>query len=346
MLRPIGWLGRLTSKAVRRQQLKDDCIETSINFDSLKEFEYKQVLGTGSFAQVNLVQHIQTGKLFALKVMDKQTIIDLRQVTHVINEKDILAILSHPNLVKLRGSFNDSTNIYLLLDFEPGGEFFSYLNQVVRVPENSAIFYVGCVFLALEYLHENKVVFRDVKPENLLLDSAGYLKLTDFGFAKYLPSSTNTLCGTPQYLAPEIVLGEPYGFEVDWWALGILMYEMIVGNPPFLDVSATHTYKKIVRGKFTFPSNISNAAKDLMTRLLKVNPKDRLGSNGSAEIKAHPWFNNFDWSALAVGELESPYVPSHDEHNAAQHFSEYSESSTGTRTTSLSENTTNSFGEF
>ncbi|KAJ1558100.1 camp-dependent protein kinase catalytic subunit [Nowakowskiella sp. JEL0078] len=193
---------------------------------NLDDFHIQNTLGTGSFGRVHLVRMKSTGKYYAMKVLRKSEIVKLRQVEHTINEKNILEQLDFAFLVNLHGTFQDSINLYFVMDFVSGGELFSYLRRVGRFPDQVAKFYAAEVVLAFEYLHSKDVIYRDLKPENLLLDSSGHLKITDFGFAKLVPDVTWTLCGTPDYLAPEIIQSKGYGRAVDWWALGVLIYEV------------------------------------------------------------------------------------------------------------------------
>ena len=192
------------------------------------------VLGVGTFGRVKLVVHTPTDTPYALKCMRKGQIIALKQVEHVMNEKKILAMCDHPFLLRLAGAYQDSDEIYMLLELALGGELFTILRERVMFDEPVARFYAANVCAAFEYLHDRKIVYRDLKPENLLLDSDGYLKVVDFGFAKIISERTWTLCGTPEYLAPEIISNKGHNLSVDWWALGILIFEMLHGTPPFV----------------------------------------------------------------------------------------------------------------
>jgi hypothetical protein len=196
---------------------------------SLKDFEFKSTLGTGSFGRVRLAKHIPTGKICAVKMLKKSEIIRLKQVEHILAEKAILQSLDHPFIVNLHGSFQDRKYLYLIMEFVVGGEFFTHLRRAGRFNNDSSCFYAAQIVLIFQYLHSKDVVYRDLKPENLLLDHTGNIKLTDFGFAKKVDYRTWTLCGTPEYIAPEILLNKGHGKPVDWWALGILIYEMLAG---------------------------------------------------------------------------------------------------------------------
>jgi len=208
----------------------------------------------------------------------------------------------------------------MLMEAVQGGELFSRLQTsptpgYISVPH--ALFYTACVLDAFEYLHSYSILYRDLKPENLLVDAAGYLKVVDFGFAKIVRDRTYTLCGTPEYLAPELVQGRGHGYGVDWWAVGVLLYEMLSGYSPFADHEANDQvtiYKNILRGKLRFPSAFRDAAaKDLVTRLLTANPSQRLGclKGGGADVKAHPFFAGLavDWDALQRKTVTPPIRP-------------------------------------
>jgi serine/threonine protein kinase len=194
---------------------------------SLADLQLHCTLGTGSFGRVHLAKLKSTGKYYALKALSKVDVVKMKQVEHTINEKNILEAAQFPFIIHLLGTFQDTQHIYLLLDYICGGELFSFLRRSGTFPNHVARFYASEIALAFEYLHSKNIIYRDLKPENLLLDKEGHLKITDFGFAKFVPDNiTWTLCGTPDYLAPEIIQSRGYGKAVDWWALGILIYEV------------------------------------------------------------------------------------------------------------------------
>jgi len=213
----------------RRQTLKLAPRTLPLSISCLQEFILGDALGTGSFARVNIAKHSRTGKIFAMKIMCKREIVRLHQVQHVLSEKQILTRVSHPNIIHAYATFNDNENIYMLLEYVPGGELFRRLHAAERFSEKLTMFYGANIICALEYLHLYGIVFRDLKPENILLSANGYLKIVDFGFAKEIDSKTWSVCGTPEYTAPEIIQNEGHGFDADWWSLGIIVYEMIVG---------------------------------------------------------------------------------------------------------------------
>ncbi|ORX76083.1 Pkinase-domain-containing protein [Anaeromyces robustus] len=293
----------------------------------LDDFVIMQTLGTGSFGRVHLVKHKETGKFYAMKVLVKRQIIESKQVEHTINEKKILETLDHPYMVNLIGSFKDNRNLYIVLEYVCGGELFSYLRQCKRLPNHVARFYAAEVVLAFEHLHSKDIIYRDLKPENLLIDKNGNIKITDFGFAKYVPDVTWTLCGTPDYLAPEIIQSKGYGKAVDWYALGVLIYEMLAGFPPFYDEDQMRLYERILEGRLRWPSYFDPAAKDLIKRLLSPDLTKRYGNlkSGSADIKKHKWFSEIDWKKLAEVKVKAPYIPPFTSEGDASNFDSYPE---------------------
>ncbi|KAJ3346244.1 hypothetical protein HDU83_003277 [Entophlyctis luteolus] len=294
------------------------------------DFKLIKTVGTGSFGRVHLALHINTSIYVALKVLRKHDVVKLKQVEHTLDEKRILEALSNgcPFLVHLYGSFMDNEHLYLVMEYIQGGELFTYLRNMDKLDNEAAKFYAAEVVLAFEYLHSADVVYRDLKPENLLIDTNGHIRVTDFGFAKHLNGLlTHTLCGTPDYLAPEVIQSKGYGKAVDWWALGILIYEMIAGHPPFFDDDPFRLYEKIVACRLAFPPFMHPLAKDLIRRLLTPDLSRRYGNlrDGALDIKLHPWFQGIDWDAMWELRVEAPYIPDvHGDHDTS-HFDEYEE---------------------
>jgi len=232
----------------------------------------------------------------------------------VRNERNVLAaVAGHPFITTLVASFQSLDSLYMVLDYCPGGEVFSYLRRARRFNEPTAQFYAAEIVLILEFLHEHEgVAYRDLKPENILIDAHGHLKLVDFGFAKKVDNrETYTLCGTPEYLAPEVIRNTGHGTAVDWWAFGILVYEFLVGQPPFWDQNPMKIYEQIVDGRLRFPSAMSPHARDLISGLCTVDTSKRLGniSGGAARVKSHPWFAAIDWEKLYRREMDGPIIP-------------------------------------
>merc|ERR1719382_1162681 len=216
--------------------------------------------------------------------------------------------MNNPFLVNLRGTYKDKYKVYFLLDVCLGGELFTILRRRRYFNEATSKFYAGCVVEAFDYMHSRKIIYRDLKPENLVLNDKGYLKVTDFGFAKEVTSKTFTLCGTPDYLAPEIVTGKGHGKAVDWWTLGILIYEMVCSFPPFYDEVPLNTYRKIIKGRPRFPHFCSIAVKRIVKGFLSVRAVKRLGmQKGGVElIRQTMFFEKFDWNELRALKMRAP----------------------------------------
>ncbi|KAL1966101.1 hypothetical protein VTN77DRAFT_4849 [Rasamsonia byssochlamydoides] len=279
---------------------------------SLDDFIIQRTLGTGSFGRVHLVQSRHNHRFYAIKVLKKAQVVKMKQVEHTNDERRMLQRVKHPFLITLWGTFQDSKNLYMVMDFVEGGELFSLLRKSQRFPNPVAKFYAAEVTLALEYLHAQQIIYRDLKPENLLLDRHGHLKITDFGFAKEVPDITWTLCGTPDYLAPEVVASKGYNKSVDWWSLGILIFEMLCGFTPFWDSgSPVKIYENILRGKIKYPPYMHPDAVDLLSQLITPDLTKRLGNlhGGSEDVKNHPWFAEVTWDRLLRKDIDAPYIP-------------------------------------
>ncbi|KEZ41325.1 cGMP-dependent protein kinase [Scedosporium apiospermum] len=310
---------------------------------SLKDFRLIRTLGTGTFARVCLVKPADAPEddhdsVYALKILRKSEVIRLKQLDHVRNERAVLSDVSgHPFITRLIASFSDRDSVYMLLDYIPGGEVFTYLRRMRRFDEPTARFYIAELVLVLEYLHETQggVAYRDLKPENLLLDKDGHIKLVDFGFAKRLgregdrPGETYTLCGTPEYLAPEVIQNKGHTTAVDWWALGILLYEFLTGYPPFWHQNPIEIYKQIVDKAVVFPSEpaLSAEAKDLIRQFCTVDRSKRLGniSGGAARIKEHPFFRDVNWDDVYHRRTNGPIIPPIKAPDDTQCFDRYPE---------------------
>ncbi|EMT64024.1 cAMP-dependent protein kinase type 2 [Fusarium odoratissimum] len=264
------------------------------------------------FGRVHLVQSKHNQRFYAVKVLKKAQVVKMKQVEHTNDERRMLADVKHPFLITLWGTFQDPKNLYMVMDFVEGGELFSLLRKSGRFPNPVAKFYAAEVTLALEYLHSKNIIYRDLKPENLLLDRHGHLKITDFGFAKRVPDKTWTLCGTPDYLAPEVVSNKGYNKSVDWWSLGILIYEMLCGYTPFWDSgSPMKIYENILKGKVKYPAYVNADAQNLLERLITADLTKRLGNlyGGPDDVKTHPWFAEVTWDRLARKDIDAPYTP-------------------------------------
>jgi len=292
------------------------------------QFKLQKTLGTGAFGRVRFVTHIPTGKHYALKTLKKAAIIKMKQVDHIMSEKQILSEMSHPFIVNLYGTFHDFQYIHMVLEYVVGGEFFTHLRKAGRFDNDQSCFYASQITAIFEYCHSRNIVYRDLKPENILISADGYCKLTDFGFAKVIEHRTYTLCGTPEYIAPEVLLNKGHGKPVDWWTLGILIYEMIVGYPPFVDEDPMGIYQKILSGKIIFPKLFDKHGKALVKRLLTPDLGKRYGNlkNGVDDIKQHKWFKDINWQNLLAKQIPAPFRPVVHGDADTSNFDEYPES--------------------
>jgi len=293
-----------------------------------KDLAFIDLLGVGTYGQVLLVSHKVTGQTYALKCMSKQRVREMDQREHVENERKILSMINHPFVVNLVQTFTSKDHVFALTEAVLGGELFAYLRTVGRLRPKDARFYMGQIVLAFEYLHSLNIIYRDLKPENLLVMPSGYIKMADFGLAKIVPNgeSTYTLCGTPAYAAPEVYNMKGHGKAVDWWGLGVLCHELISGATPF-DGDAAGIFDAMQRYSRAFP-NIrlprrldGSVAGDLVLKLLHPNPAKRLGGGGAVingaiqplagarAVKAHSFFDDMVWADLIKMKIDVPYKP-------------------------------------
>lgn len=298
----------------------------------VKDYDKLKTVGLGSYGRVRLCKQKKTGNVYVMKILKKNDIIKQKQVDHVYSEFNILSGLKHPFIVQLLGyNFEDPKYIYFIMEYIQGGELFSLLRTKGTFPVSQTKFYIAHIITIFEYLHSKNIVYRDLKPENILINKNGYLKLTDFGFAKILENEkTYTLCGTPEYLAPEIILNKGHGKAVDWWTLGILLYEMLVGIDPFSDDDPMKTYQKILKGKINFPKTINKDAKSLIKHLLTQDTTKRFGclKNGVKDILNHRFFEGFDWKNFVYLSMPAPYKPEIKSDDDTSNFEKYPESDT------------------
>ncbi|BGP02319.1 AGC/Akt protein kinase [Rhodotorula toruloides ATCC 204091] len=301
-------------------------------FDSKKglhpnDFDFLRMIGKGTFGRVFQVRKKDTKRIYAMKVLSKHEIIAKKEVAHTIGERKILQRSSDsPFLLGLKFSFQTETNLYLVMDYKSGGELFHHLQKEGRFTEDRARFYTAEIVLAFEHLHKFDIVYRDLKPENILLDATGHIVLCDFGLSKPdLPSDalTNTFCGTTEYLAPEVLLDDNgYSKIVDFWSLGVLLFEMCCGWSPFYAEDTQQMYKLICFGKVKFPRGvIGEDGKQFVKGLLNRNPKHRLGAQrDAAELKEHPFFKSIDWDLLAQRAIPPPFKPYVDSDESVANF--------------------------
>lgn len=289
---------------------------------TLFDFHKVKLLGKGSFGKVFLVKNIRTNKIYAMKSLNKEAIRMKKQIVHTKTEREILEKMDHPFIVKLKFAFQDEHRLYMITKFLQGGELFFHLRKNGKFSEERTKFYACQIILALEYLHRNKVIYRDLKPENVLLDSKGNIKITDFGLSKIFNHNRNsvlynttkayTICGTPNYLAPEVLLKQGYDKSVDWWSLGALIYEMLVGVSPFKCEKVSEKLDlEIYLKPIDFPKVVSEQAKSLITGLLVKDPSRRLGSGNrdACSIKEHVFFENVNWDSVYHKKIAPPFFP-------------------------------------
>ncbi|XP_058766652.1 uncharacterized protein LOC131640258 isoform X2 [Vicia villosa] len=342
----------------------------------VEDFEMLTMIGKGAFGEVRVCREKTTDHVFAMKKLKKSEMLRRGQVEHVRAERNLLAEVDSNCIVKLYCSFQDDDYLYLIMEYLPGGDMMTLLMRKDTLTEDEARFYVGETVLAIESIHKHNYIHRDIKPDNLLLDKYGHLKLSDFGLCKPLDCSTleesdfsqnangtgqgddragpkrtqqeqlenwqknrRTLAystvGTPDYIAPEVLLKKGYGMECDWWSLGAIMYEMLVGYPPFYSDDPMSTCRKIVNWKshLKFPeeARLSPEAIDLISKLL-CNVNQRLGSNGAVEIKSHPFFEGVQWEKLY--QMEAAFTPEVNDELDTQNFEKFEEADSQTHSSS------------
>lgn len=278
---------------------------------TVDDFDTVSVIGRGGFGRVLLVRKRDTRKVYAMKVLKKSVIAARGEIEHTRTEKSVLSKIDHPFLAKLYWSFQTGENLYLVMDFINGGELFHHLSQQKRFTEERTKFYSAQIVAGLEYLHSNGIIYRDLKPENLLLSAEGNIIMTDFGLSKEglqaKDSRTATFCGTPEYLAPEVIKGEEYTKAIDWWSVGTLIYEMMTGLPPFYTEDEENMYHKIMTADLVIPAFFSPEVEDIIRQFLARDVRDRL--QDPAKIRAHPWFRDIDWDKLLRLEITPPFKP-------------------------------------
>ncbi|XP_031744615.1 serine/threonine-protein kinase 38-like isoform X2 [Cucumis sativus] len=342
------------------------------------DFDLLTIIGKGAFGEVRVCREKTTGQVYAMKKLKKSEMLRRGQVEHVRAERNLLAEVDSNCIVKLYCSFQDDEFLYLIMEYLPGGDMMTLLMRKDTLTEDEARFYVGEIVLAIESIHKHNYIHRDIKPDNLLLDKFGHLRLSDFGLCKPLDCSilreqdfdigstrngagqndernatprtqqeqlqhwqknrrmlAYSTVGTPDYIAPEVLLKKGYGMECDWWSLGAIMYEMLVGYPPFYSDDPMSTCRKIVNWrthlKFPDEAKLSLLAKDLISKLL-CNVNQRLGTNGADEIKVHSWFEGTEWDRLY--QMEAAFVPEVKDELDTQNFEKFEESDSQSSTSS------------
>jgi len=295
----------------RRGEVKKGHGKSRVTFEN---FEYVKVLGKGTFGKVVLCREKATKYLYAMKILKKEVIIRREEVAHTLAERRVLQMTNHPFLLKLKYSFTTVDRLCLVTEYVIGGELYFHLKRERQFTEDRTKFYGAEIISAIDYLHTKAIIYRDLKLENLLLDSDGHIKIADFGLCKEdicWGESTRTFCGTPEYLAPEVLEDVNYGLAVDWWGVGVVMYEMMVGRLPFYNQNHEVMFGNILSEDVRFPSRMSQEARDLLGGLLVKDPSRRLGGGrtDAREIMDHVFFSSIDWNLLVQKKITPPFKP-------------------------------------
>ncbi|CAL8077544.1 unnamed protein product [Calicophoron daubneyi] len=302
----------------------------------LQDFKLLKVIGRGSYAKVFQVEHLATRRIYAMKVIKKETILDDEDIEWVQTEKHVFeCATNHPFLVGLHSCFQTESRLFFVIEFVNGGDLMFYMQRNLRLAEDYARFYAAEICLALNFLHERGIIYRDLKLDNVLMDSEGHIKLTDYGMCKEGITgdiTTSTFCGTPNYIAPEILRAENYGFSVDWWALGVLMFEMLAGRSPWEGIGQSanpdqntedYLFQVVLTRPIRFPRSISVRATNILRAFLTKNPAERLGcppDSSFADIMNHAFFKPIDWVALEQKQIQPPYRPAYQNDYDLTHF--------------------------
>ncbi|KAL4175232.1 hypothetical protein KRP22_000201 [Phytophthora ramorum] len=305
---------RMAKRKREQEQVKAETGCSEAAAISARDFQRIKVIGVGGMGKVLLVRHRRDGKRYAMKVVAKNSVREKDMAARILSERDVLGGTSHHALVHLHWAFQTKSSLYFVMEYCPGGELSTHLERMKRFSEDVAAFYVAELMLAVQQLHQHGILHRDLKPENMLLTEDGHLKLVDFGISKFgvteATRGAKTLCGSYEYLAPEILTGEEYGTATDWWAFGAVLYELLTGLPPWYNHNPNDMCKQVLHAQLSFPEFLSLEAEDLLRKLLNRNPQERLGSrDGGAEIKEHAFFRHIDWEMLTFREIQPPIRP-------------------------------------
>ncbi|KAJ9075091.1 Serine/threonine-protein kinase Sgk2 [Entomophthora muscae] len=284
---------------------------------TLDDFVLLKVIGSGSYGKVMLARHKSSGLVLAIKAISKKQLFHQpKEIARVMSERSVLKRnLDHPFLVSLRYSFQTAKKLYFCIDYVNGGELFYHIQREKRFTEERAKFYAAEILLALEYLHSKRIIYRDLKPENCLIDSTGHIRIVDFGMARDMAQIANgrlySMCGTPEYMAPEVLKEEGYDMTLDWYCLGAVIYEMLVGSPPYYSREQSDMFDKILHSRLKFPSVVSPVARDIISKLLERDPSKRLGAGlfGSQDIRNHAFFEGISWQDISAKAVEPPFIP-------------------------------------
>lgn len=275
-----------------------------------RSFEFIRVIGTGAFGKVFLARHVDSGRYYAIKQMDRCLLKTNRQLDNIRNESRLLQELSNcPCIVKILQTFETSKYILIVMEYVRGGELFYYIRKYTMFNDYTARFFAAEILVALRHMHARHIIYRDLKPENILISDTGHVKLADFGFATRERENVYTMCGTPEYMAPEKLQGSGDTRATDYWSYGCLIYEMLCGKPPFYAAAPGLIYQRVLTEDLQFPPGIPPVARDLLRRLLAKEQSQRLGFRGIEEIFQHPFFADIDWARVENEETLPPIVP-------------------------------------
>ncbi|ESO01971.1 hypothetical protein HELRODRAFT_94328 [Helobdella robusta] len=293
----------------------------------ISNFEFIRTIGSGSICTVKVAKCKTNGGIFAVKTINKYNVLKANQVAQVFLEKRILRSMNFPFIINIIHHFHDTRNLYMVMPFCSGGDLFGLLQRKHEISEADTKFYAAQIALALDFLHGLNIIYRDLKLENILLDSFGYVKLADFGLAKRTLDQTYTICGTIDYFAPEMLRKKGYNKAIDWWAFGVMIFEMVAGYVPFHAFTKTETYQRILSGQFYTPSTFSKDLINLIRNLLKTDPKFRLGNtnNGINDITNHLWFGSINWTDIFEKRVESPFKPEVKDETDTSYFAHVNE---------------------
>ncbi|CAD8191282.1 unnamed protein product [Paramecium pentaurelia] len=337
LLVKYGSTQQLQKTTIKKQQYDDNENDEELKIDTQicvnkSNFAYHFIIGKGGFGKVWKVELKKNRTLYAMKEMSKAKIMAKRSVNSVLNERNLLTQFKHPFLINMVYSFQDRENLYLVMDLLTGGDLRQHLGRLRRFNELQTKFFVSCILLALEYLHNQNVIHRDVKPENIVLDSKGYARLTDLGIARiWRPDNSSDNSGTPGYMAPEVMCRQNHTIAVDYFALGVMTYEFMLGHRPYNGKSRQEIKDQIISKQVQvkrnqIPNDWSLEAADFINKLIQRKQINRLGFNGPEEIKNHIWLQGVPWNKLLKKEIQSPFIPSPIQENLEYNISIETES--------------------
>uniref|UniRef100_A0A672Z0R3 non-specific serine/threonine protein kinase n=1 Tax=Sphaeramia orbicularis TaxID=375764 RepID=A0A672Z0R3_9TELE len=322
--------GILCSPTSQIENVNEEEMDTTISHykrKTMNDFDYLKLLGKGTFGKVILVREKASGTYYAMKILKKEVIIAKDEVAHTLTESRVLKNTRHPFLTSLKYSFQTKDRLCFVMEYVNGGELFFHLSRERVFSEDRTRFYGAEIVSALDYLHSAKIVYRDLKLENLMLDKDGHIKITDFGLCKEGITDTATMktfCGTPEYLAPEVLEDNDYGRAVDWWGLGVVTYEMMCGRLPFYNQDHEKLFELILMEEIKFPRTLSADAKSLLSGLLIKDPNKRLGGgpDDAKEIMRHSYFGTIDWQDVYDKKLVPPFQPQVSSETDTRYFDE------------------------